>query len=77
MSITAPDRAWLETLCRDLVEARLAASAHVVHPIISLYRWDGVVRDAIEARAFLRTTAANIDAIVAHVTERHPYECRA
>jgi periplasmic divalent cation tolerance protein len=72
--ITAPDRAWLEILCRDFVEANLAASAHVIHPVSSVYRWGGAVHDTIEARAFLRTTARNVDAIVTHVTDKHPYD---
>ena len=38
ITITAPDAEWLRDLCRQLVESRLAASAHVVHPVVSVYR---------------------------------------
>jgi periplasmic divalent cation tolerance protein len=72
--ITAPDRVWLVELCRQLVEARLASSAHVVHPVISIYRWQGAVREATEARAFLRSRLTLVEPLVAYVTKRHPYE---
>jgi periplasmic divalent cation tolerance protein len=73
VTITGPDRDWLVALCRQLVEARLAASAHVVHPVTSVYRWEGAVHEAAEARAFLRSRLVLVDAIVAYVVERHPY----
>jgi periplasmic divalent cation tolerance protein len=72
--VTAPDRDWLEDFCHQLVDARLAASAHVVHPVTSIYRWKGTVETATEARAFLRSRRALLDQLVAHVVERHPYE---
>jgi periplasmic divalent cation tolerance protein len=73
VTITAPDRDWLAGLCRELIDARLASSAHVMFPVASIYRWDGSIHDAVEARAFLRSRYALVDAIVAHVIERHPY----
>ena len=71
--ITAPDPDWLTDLCRQLVEARLASSAHVIHPITSIYRWEGVVHEATEGRAFLRSRVALVERIVAYVVARHPY----
>jgi periplasmic divalent cation tolerance protein len=74
VTITAPDREWLVDLCRQLIGARLAASAHVVHPITSVYRWQGDVHEAAEARAFLRSRVSLLDDLTAFVVERHPYE---
>jgi periplasmic divalent cation tolerance protein len=74
ITITAPDREWLIDLCHQLVDARLAASAHVMHPITSIYRWRGDVHEATEARAFLRSRASLVDQLAAYVVERHPYE---
>ena len=45
VTITAPDRDWLVDLCRQLVDARLASSAHVIHPVTSIYRWEGEVHE--------------------------------
>jgi periplasmic divalent cation tolerance protein len=74
VTITAPDRDWLIDLCRQLVDVRLASSAHVMHPIASVYRWDGTVHEAIEARAFLRSRRELVDQITAYVINRHPYD---
>ena len=72
--ITAPDRHWLEDLSHKLIDARLAASAHVIHPDTSIYRWKGAVETTTEARAFLRSRRALLEQLVAYVVERHPYE---
>jgi periplasmic divalent cation tolerance protein len=74
VTITAPDPAWLTDLCRQLVDARLASSAHVIHPITSIYRWQGAVHEKTEARAFLRSRSALLDDLTAFVVERHPYD---
>jgi periplasmic divalent cation tolerance protein len=74
VTITAPDPEWLAGLARELIERRLCASAHVVSPIRSIYRWRGTIEDTAEARAFLRSRRSHLDAIVDFVRERHPYE---
>jgi periplasmic divalent cation tolerance protein len=72
--VTAPDEDWLKDVCRQLVDARLASSAHVIFPITSIYRWDGAVHETTEGRAFLRTRLELVDALVTFVVERHPYD---
>ena len=72
--ITAPDRDWLIDLCRQLIEERLASSAHVVHPVTSIYRWEEDVHEATEARAFLRSRHELLEKLTAYVVDRHPYQ---
>ena len=74
VTITAPDPDWLADLCVQLVEARLASSAHVVHPIMSIYRWAGEVHRTTEARAFLRSRRELVDTLVSYTVDRHPYQ---
>lgn len=74
VTITAPDAEWLTDLCRQLVDARLASSAHVIDPITSIYRWEGEVRQAPEARAFVRSRFELLDRLATFVVERHPYD---
>ena len=74
VTITAPDPDWLTDLCHQLVDARLAATAHVIHPVTSVYRWDDAVQQAAEARAFLRSRHALLGELTAFVVKRHPYE---
>src|SRR4051812_28518263 len=72
--VTAPDRQWLVDPCHKLREVRLASSAHIVHPVSSVYRWQGTIHQTTEARAFLRSRYAQLDNLTAYVLERHPYE---
>ena len=72
--ITAPSADWLEVLCRELVENRLASSANVVREVKSIYRWQSEIHEAREARAFVRSRIALLDAVVEYVVQRHPYD---
>lgn len=73
VTITAPNEDWLASLARQLIEQRLCASAHVVAPVRAIYRWRGAIEDTVEARAFVRSRRSLVPAIVAYVTDRHPY----
>ena len=70
--LTAPDSQWLLVFTRDLVADRLAASAHNVD-IRTVYRWDGEIHDAPEARCMIRTRRSLINTITARAKDRHPY----
>src|SRR3954469_16494427 len=74
VTITAPAADWLAGLCHQLIHAGLAASAHIIHPITSIYRWEGTVHETTEARAFLRSRRALLEELTAYVLDRHPYE---
>ncbi len=65
---------WLPGCTRTLVEERLAACGHQLTAIRSVYRWEGAVHDEPEARVGLHTRRALVPAIVARVTELHPYD---
>lgn len=72
--ITAPDADWLTAFTRQLVEDRLAAGAHLITPIRSIYRWHDEIHDITEARIAIHTVASLVPAIVARANEQHPYE---
>ena len=71
--ITAPDAEWLLAFTRALVADRLAASAHNLAEVRTVYRWDGDVHDATEARCMIRTRRALVDAIIERARLEHPY----
>ncbi|RKE23308.1 divalent-cation tolerance protein CutA [Streptomyces sp. TLI_171] len=66
-----------ETKARDLAAAvvreRLAACAQV-HPISSVYWWDGEVRSGDEWRVDFKTRAGLGDRLAAFIGERHSYD---
>jgi periplasmic divalent cation tolerance protein len=72
--ITAPDGEWLAEFTRQLVSDKLAAAAHNVAQIRSIYRWQGEIYDRGEARVTLHTRAALTPAIIERVNREHPYE---
>ena len=72
--VTADDADWLAGFTRTLVEERLAACGHLLHPIRSVYRWQGAVHDDAEARVALHTRRSLVPAIVARTAELHSYD---
>ena len=57
-----------------LVQARLAAAVNVVAGVRSIYRWRcGVVR-AEETLMIIKTRRGRIEAVIAEIRRRHPYE---
>ena len=61
-------------LARGLVASRLAACVNVIAGLRSFYRWEGEVQDDPESQLLIKTTAARLDALKAHLEEHHPYD---
>jgi periplasmic divalent cation tolerance protein len=72
--ITAPDSDWLADFTRRLVEERLAAGAHNIASIRSVYRWRSQIEDRPEARVALHTRRSLVPEIVQFTNRHHPYE---
>jgi periplasmic divalent cation tolerance protein len=73
VTITAESADWLAELTRELVEARLAACGNITERVRSIYRWKGAIEDHPEAAVVLHTRRVCVPAIIARVSERHPY----
>jgi periplasmic divalent cation tolerance protein len=71
---TAPDDERAEAWGRALVEERLAACVNVHAPMISLYRWKGVVERDAERQVVIKTTRERVPAVRARLRELHSYE---
>ncbi|MCX2729889.1 divalent-cation tolerance protein CutA [Saccharopolyspora sp. NFXS83] len=70
---TTDSEAAAAELARGIVEARAGACVQVV-PIRSFYRWDGAVQDDPEWQLQVKTSAARIDALIAHLQAHHTYD---
>jgi periplasmic divalent cation tolerance protein len=70
---TFADRAEALRMAHDLVDRNLVACAQI-HEIASVYRWQGKVEEATEFILTLKTAAARVDALKAHVLANHSYE---
>lgn len=71
---TAPDDERAEAWARTLVEERLAACVNVHGPMISLYRWKGVVERDAERQVVIKTTRERVTALRVRLRELHSYE---
>ncbi|GJF27672.1 divalent cation tolerance protein [Kitasatospora sp. NE20-6] len=73
VTTTYDDEQQARALAEAAVGERLAACAQV-HPVSSVYRWEGEVRSDAEWRVDLKTRAALAERLVAFIGERHGYD---
>jgi periplasmic divalent cation tolerance protein len=74
VSIAAPDRETGRRLARLLVEARLAACAQLIDPILSVYRWRGEVKEEPEVLLLAKSSQELLPRIGELLAREHPYE---
>lgn len=72
--VTSDDPEWLASFTRSLVEKRLCACGHSIAPIRSIYRWEGAIHDALEARVSLHTRMDLVPRIVERTNRSHSYQ---
>jgi periplasmic divalent cation tolerance protein len=58
----------------DLLGRRLAACVQVVGPILSRYRWQGVLEEAREWQCLAKTEATLYEEVEAAIREIHTYD---
>ncbi len=61
-------------LARRLVDEGLAACVNVLAPMMSTYRWKGMVEQEREQQLVVKTSRARVPALEARIRELHPYE---
>ena len=72
--MTAPDVATAERVVTAVVEERLAACGNIVPGVTSIFRWEGDVQREMEVLVVLKTTAAQVEALMTRARELHPYD---
>jgi periplasmic divalent cation tolerance protein len=71
---TYPADGDAEAFAKTLVDERLAACVSVLAPMLSTYRWQGIVETAAERQVLIKTKAASVAALERRVQELHPYD---
>jgi periplasmic divalent cation tolerance protein len=74
---TFPDMQSADSIGTAIVEAGLAACANIIPGMRSIYRWQGKIERSEEVVAFIKTTAARVDEVIAAIEARHPYDTPA
>jgi periplasmic divalent cation tolerance protein len=69
-----PDVDGAVALARELVERRLAAGVNVLPGALSVYRWEGEVRQAGECLLLAQVDASAFAGFRDFVTGSHPYQ---
>ena len=71
--ITTQDEKEARQIGKTLVEEKLAACVNI-HPIKSIYRWEGQIQEDDETALFVKTKAELADEVIQRVKELHSYE---
>ena len=71
--ITAKDKAEADKISITLVEEKLAACVNM-HPVKSIYRWQGQIEEDNEVALLVKTKAALADEVIRRVKELHSYD---
>jgi len=71
--ITAKDKIEAGEISRTLVEEKLAACVNM-HPIKSVYLWQGQIEQDAEVAMLVKTKTALADKLIRRVKELHSYE---
>ena len=72
--VTAPNRDQASHLARILVDERLAACVNIVDGVVSVYRWEGQIRDDAEVLCLVKTRPELLPALIARIEALHPYD---
>lgn len=70
--ITTRDEEEAKKIGRALVEEKLAACVNI-HPIKSIYRWEGEIVEESEMAMFVKTKAELVNEVIKRVKELHSY----
>ena len=60
-------------IARILIGERLAACVSMVPGLISVYRWEGKIREEREVLLLIKTSGESVDALIQRLSEVHPY----
>lgn len=73
IQITAADEKEAMKIGRTLVEEKLAACVNI-HPVQSVYRWQGKIEEESETALLVKTKAALVAEVIERVKELHSYQ---
>ncbi len=71
---TVPDKSVAESIAGTLVTEKLAACINIVPGLVSIYRWEGVVKKDDELLLIIKSDQAVYDLLEKRIQALHPYE---
>lgn len=76
--VTCPSREQAEELAKAMIEGSFAACVNIIgcqDPVVSFYRWDGVIQQDSEVLLLVKTEEKKLGVLYDCITAHHPYEC--
>lgn len=70
----APDVQLAKRIAHMLVEEYLAACVNLGTPALSMYMWEGRLEGAEEVPMVMKTTRAQVPALIERLRQLHPYD---
>ena len=71
---SCPDESIALDIARVLVKEGLAACVNRLAPVVSVYLWEGQLREDCEQLLLIKTTPARYEALEMRLKALHPYE---
>ena len=71
--ITTKDEDEAKKIGKALIEGKLVACVNI-HPVNSIYRWEGEIQEESEIAMFVKTKADLVGEVVNRVKELHSYQ---
>jgi len=72
---TWPDEQRAEQAARIFLQKNLVACVNILPKMLSIYKWDGDIKNGTEHQMLLKTSASRTEELKQAILERHPYEC--
>lgn len=63
-----------QSICRQMVEEKLAACVNILGPVRSIYRWQGKVEGTEEVAAIFKTSTGVADRLITRIAALHSYD---
>lgn len=61
-------------IARILVSEKIAACCSIVHNVLSVYEWEGAIKENMEYMLIIKTKKANLNMMESRILEIHNYE---
>ena len=71
---SCPDSSVALDIAREVVTQGLAACVNRLAPVVSVYLWEGQLREDCEQLLLIKTTPARYEALEMRLKALHPYE---
>lgn len=66
-----------QNLANKVVKAKLAACANIIPGVLSVYEWEGEVKNDAECVVIFKTRVGQVDDLEMFIKSEHPYEVPA